>query len=105
MLCGVSHLQEHGRVFLINRHQLNVCNSINETHSQTWHWHSNCQQQHIIAKWNDGKNHRDDEGGEEEGGEGTQQPEEEKKSLCEKYFDFIRYFSFQRKKLFESFDF
>lgn len=55
------HLQENSWVLLINGHQLDVGNCVNNSHCQTRHSQGDGQKENIIAQRDDGKYYGDNE--------------------------------------------
>lgn len=59
-LCA--HLQEDGRVLLVDLHQLHVGDGVDAAHGQACHGHDHSQHHHIVAQWDDGKDQGDGQG-------------------------------------------
>lgn len=53
------HLQEDGRVLLVDLDQLHVGDGVDATHGQSCHSHDHSQDHHIVAQRNNGKDQGD----------------------------------------------
>lgn len=70
-----AHLQEDGRVLLVDLHQLHVGDGVDAAHGQARHGHDHSQDHHIVAQGDDGKDQGDGEGRGKERKQRLSQPE------------------------------